>query len=172
MENNRVTFPHPPPPPALPGSKLQGLQYYFVENFDIFFWCILSITISYRQIFIPIIWRKPVSCRRFTLPAERKKTHALIVSPWLCEPFIDTDQIWSGRWDQNVPFPVWQNYFPQDRSTVSCLQARWPNSRSLWFGLCNWNVPSTGQMVFPKFQTRIFVEWKARKVPTEKLWSG
>ena len=25
-------------------------------------------------------------------------------------------------------------------------------------------------MVFPKFQTGIFVEWKARKVPTEKLW--
>ena len=64
------TIELPPPPP---GSKLQGLQNYFVGNIDIFSDA-FSITISDPKILIPFIWRKPVSCRMFTLPAERKKT--------------------------------------------------------------------------------------------------
>ena len=40
-----------------------------------FFSDTFSITISYPKILIPFIWRKPVSCRRVTLPAERKKGH-------------------------------------------------------------------------------------------------
>ena len=40
-----------------------------------FFSDTFSITISYPKILIPFIWRKPVSCRRVTLPAERKKKH-------------------------------------------------------------------------------------------------
>ena len=76
-------------------SKLQGLQYFFFENFEIFS-DLFSITISYPKILIPFIWRKPVSYRRVTLPAF---THAVIISPWpswlgyVCEPFTDTDQI-------------------------------------------------------------------------------
>ena len=64
------TIELPPPPP---GSKLQGLQNYFVGNIDIFSDA-FSITISDPKILIPFIWRKPVSCRMFTLPAGRKKT--------------------------------------------------------------------------------------------------
>ena len=64
------TIELPPPPP---GSKLQGLQNYFVGNIDIFSDA-FSIIISDPKILIPFIWRKPVSCRMFTLPAERKKT--------------------------------------------------------------------------------------------------
>ena len=64
------------------------------------------------KVLIPFIWRKPVSCRRVTFPVEREKkhwpqpafAHALTVSPWLCEPFTDTDRIWSRRSDRNVSF--------------------------------------------------------------------
>ena len=89
----------------------KGFNIIFFENFEIFSDS-FSITISYPKVLIPFIWRKPVSCRRVTLPAERKKkhwpqpafAHALIVSPWLCEPFTDTDRIWSRRSDRNVSF--------------------------------------------------------------------
>ena len=53
-------------------SKLQGLQNYFFENFEIFSDS-FSITTSYPKILIPFIWRKPFLCRRVTLLAERKK---------------------------------------------------------------------------------------------------
>ena len=96
---------------AVPYNYYEGFNTIFFENFE-FFSDSFSITISYPKILIPFIWRKPVSCRRVTLPAERKKkhwpqpafAHALIVSPWLCEPFTDTDRIWSRRSDRNVSF--------------------------------------------------------------------
>ena len=51
-----------------------GFNTIFFENFEIFSDS-FSITISYPEILIPFIWGKPVSCRRVTLPAERKKRH-------------------------------------------------------------------------------------------------
>ena len=50
----------------------KGFKIIFFENFEIFSDS-FSITISYPKILIPFIWRKPVSCRRVTLPGERKK---------------------------------------------------------------------------------------------------
>ena len=52
-------------------------------------------------------------------PREKKKhwpqpafVHALIVSPWLCEPFTNTDRIWS-RWSaRNVPFHLTKLFSP------------------------------------------------------------
>ena len=82
------------------------------------FFLIPSITISYPKILIPFIWRKPVSCRRVTLKAEREKkidpnrpSRMLeLSSPWLCEPFTDTDRIcWS---DRNVPFHFTKLFSP------------------------------------------------------------
>ena len=52
----------------------KGSNIIFFENFEIFSdW--FSIAIWYPNVLIPFIWRKPVSCRRVTLPAERKKKH-------------------------------------------------------------------------------------------------
>ena len=50
----------------------KGFNIIFFENFEIFSDS-FSITISYPKVLIPFIWRKPVSCRRVILPAERKK---------------------------------------------------------------------------------------------------
>ena len=59
---------------AVPYNYYEGFNTIFFENFE-FFSDSFSITISYPKILIPFIWRKPVSCRRVTLPAERKKKH-------------------------------------------------------------------------------------------------
>ena len=52
-------------------------------------------------------------------PREKKRhwpqpafAHALIVSPWLCEPFTDTDRNWPGRSDRNVPFHLTKLFSP------------------------------------------------------------
>ena len=79
-----------------------------------------TITISYPKILIPFILRKPVLCRRVTLPAERKKgqwpqpafAHALIVAPWLCKPFTDTDRIWTGQSVRNAPLHLTKLFSP------------------------------------------------------------
>ena len=65
--------PPPPPPPWIEITRASKFQNYFFGNIDIFSDA-FSITISDPKILIPFIWRKPVSCRMFTLPAERKKT--------------------------------------------------------------------------------------------------
>ena len=50
----------------------KGFKIIFFKSFEIFSDS-FSITISFPKILIPFIWRKHVSCRRVTLPAERKK---------------------------------------------------------------------------------------------------
>ena len=50
----------------------KGFNIIFFEKFEIFYDS-FSITISYPKTLIPFIWRKPVSYRRATFPAERKK---------------------------------------------------------------------------------------------------
>ena len=54
-------------------QNYKGFQIIFFENFEIFSHSFF-ITISYPKILIPFIWRKSaVSCRRVTIPADRKK---------------------------------------------------------------------------------------------------
>ena len=59
-----------------PYNYYYGFNTIFFENFEIFSDS-FSITIWYPKILIPSIWRKPVSCRRVTLPAGL--AHVLIV---------------------------------------------------------------------------------------------
>ena len=145
-------------------SKLQGLQNYFFENFD-------NSRIEFPKILIPFIWRKPVSCRRVTLPAEREKkerwpqpafAHALIVLPWLWESFTDTDRIWSGQSDRAVPFNLTKLFSPEPlicillTSTITKLAVA-----LVWSVQLECTVP-LGTWIFPK----------ARKVFMEKSWPG
>ena len=104
-----------------PYNYYEGFNTIFFENFEIFSES-FSITISYPKILIPFIWRKPVSCRRVTLPAERKKNKTLTptglracsnclrlgyASP---SPFTDTDPICLS--DRNVPFHFTKLFSP------------------------------------------------------------
>ena len=87
------------------------------------------------------------------------KRHFEAVS--VCEPFTETDQIWSGRSDRNVPFHLTKLFSPEP---LICILH--DNQTRSGFGLVCATVMhrSIGHVEFSKFQTGIFVEWKANKV--------
>ena len=66
---------------------------------------------------------------------------------YICEPFTDTDRI--CRSDRNVLFHFTKLFF---LGPLICI------------------LPTSTITKLAKFQTGIFVEWEARKVPTERLW--
>ena len=124
----------------------------FFREFWIFFWFLLYHNFV-SEILIPFIWRKPVSCRRVTIPAF---THAVIVSPWpswlghACGPFTDTDRIWCCRSDRNVPFHLTKLFSPGPLICI-LLTTCTGTITQLWFGLCNCNTPFISHVDFPKF---------------------
>ena len=110
-------------------GNYEGFNTIFVENFEIFSHS-FSITISYPKILFPFIWRKPVSCRRVTLPAERKKK---TLTPTGLRAWSNCPRLgyanplpirigFAGRTEMSPS--ILQNYFLQDHWSVSCLQAR------------------------------------------------
>ena len=65
---------------------------------------------------------------------------------------------------------IWQNCCPQYRSFVSCLQENNNNRRGgLGRVYATGMYHYIGHVKFPKFQTEIFVEWKAPPVANEKF---
>ena len=82
----------------------EGFKTIFFENFEIFSDS-FSITIWYPKILIPSIWRKPVSCRRLTLPAGL--AHALIVRA------LAMGALYRYGSDRNVPFHFTKLFSPR-----------------------------------------------------------
>jgi len=84
--------------------------------------------------------------------------------------FRDMDQLW--RWSTltgpvisvgrtEMSLSIWQNCCPMHRSFVSCLQNNNQKRGGLDRVCATGMYLSIGHVEFPKFQTEIFVEWKA-----------
>ena len=98
-------------------SKLQGLQYYFFENFEIFCYS-FRITISYRKILIPLIWRNPSRVggspsqpRKKKLPPTSLRACSNCLALAMRPIRIAFDPV--GRTKMSPS--ILQSYFPQDR---------------------------------------------------------
>ena len=87
----------------------KGFNIIFFENFEIFSDS-FSITILYPKVLIPFIWRKPISCRRVTLPAERKKN---------IDPSRPSHMLSSSRLGYASPSPILIGFDLDGRTEMS-----------------------------------------------------
>ena len=154
--------------------KLEGIQYYF----DIFSDSV-SIKISYPKILITFIGKKT------SLVYEKKKrekktlttpnnlrARSNCVALAMRALYRNGLDFWSGRSDRNVPFHL-TKLFSQDRWSVYPAYKHDNQTRGGFGLVCATGMHHSAEHVdFPKFQTGIFVEWKARKVFPEKSWPG
>ena len=166
--NNRVTFP-----PSWIEITRASIILLFRE-FDIFSDA-FSITISYPKILIPFLSR--VGCSPSQKREKKTSTptsysaccNCLALAMWALYRYR-SDLIRSVR--PKCPLPFYKIIFPRTDHLYPTYKHG--NQTPDRFGL----VCATGmyrsawQVNFPKFQTGIFVEWRARKEFSEKSWPG
>ena len=138
-------------------SKLQGLQNYFCREFKNFLWFLLYHNFVSEN-FNSLIWRKPVSCRRITLPAERKKKTLTPTRLRACSNCLalamralyryESDLIWSVG--PKCPLPFDKIIFPR----TADLYPAYKHDNQTRGGFClvcaTGMYRSTGHVDFPK----------------------